>query len=474
MLCITVHLLGASYRADPDGSRSRAEWPPAPSRVLDALISAGRGDQARGWEPLKALYAAHPPMIYATSRYSEQASASNFSATQRRGAQEVQSMPGREAARVRRGPKVCVSDPEVQFVWPDIDLPAADIEDLSHRAARVGYMGCADSKVLLSVSSVPPAGGFDDTKRWEPVAGEVQPPGCVLVNVGSLQHLEAAMLAFEFKDPRDRRRARQKRSRCWYRYPRAAVPVLDSGGSAVWLQFSESLPAGLAVKAAYALKVALMSRWHDYTRATAPWWINGHDTPEGRDYQLARFLVLPAVGHLHADGRLHGACVWIPDGTDMDASATAASLVRTLGTFRVPDLGDVSVVETDTQSRRRPRWSADPVRWTGPALRWVTALPALNDRHGFPTPTDVVRWCAQAGLPEPSDGSVTVSRRRLIRGGVELRVHQMNRPQHRSTRGFAHVAFTLPQPVVGPVAVGAGRSYGLGLCAPDAQHDPDS
>lgn len=465
MLCISVQLLGNSYRADPDGSRSHAEWPPAPSRVLDSLTDAGNGDRAVGWDALEGLYAAAPPVVYATSRFEEQVDVPNYAATQGRGTQEVQAMPGRDARLVQRGPKVCIPDPEVQFVWPDVELPEHQVDALAWRAARVGYLGSADSKALMSIADRPPAEGFDAAKRWEPVPEGAPTGGCVLVNVGSRDHLDAALRAHRLGDPRDRRRARQRRSRCWYRPPDFARPPGGRGGNAVWLEFGDSLPAGMAVKVAHALKAALMRRWADHEPGGPPWWITGHETPRDRDYQLARFLVLPAVGHDYADGRLQGACVWVPEVGDSEREAMAAALARTLGVFHVPGFGDIRTSETDPQSGRR-RWAAAPTRWIGPARRWVTALPGLSDRHGFPVVADAIRWCVQAGLPEPDPGSVEVSRNRLLPGGIELRTHQLARPKHRSTRGYAHVRFTLAEPVMGPVVVGAGRSFGLGLCAP--------
>jgi len=46
MLAITVELLQGTYRADPDGTANTAslahgEWPPAPSRLLAALVADG-------------------------------------------------------------------------------------------------------------------------------------------------------------------------------------------------------------------------------------------------------------------------------------------------------------------------------------------------------------------------------------------------------------------------------------------------
>ena len=111
--------------------------------MLDALLDAGAGDGAPGWESLKALYAAPAPVVYASARFAEQATVANYAATQRSGTQEVHGLAGRDAMLVQRGPKVCVADPEVLFVWPSVDVPVREVDALAWRAARVGYLGCA-------------------------------------------------------------------------------------------------------------------------------------------------------------------------------------------------------------------------------------------------------------------------------------------------------------------------------------------
>ena len=467
MLCITVELLDGTYRADPSGAGEAAEWPPAPSRALDALVAAGRGDKAPGWESLRHLYVMEAPEIYAAASYWQQPSEQaymNYSATQHHGPQEVQGLAGRTAVMVRRGPTVSVGERRVVFVWPQARFPSSDLDDLGFRAARVGYLGCADSKVAMTVSAAPPPGGLDPRNLWRPLPDGQDPTGCVLVNVGSAQHLEDALRSHKLEDPRARHRARQRRSRCWYQPPSSHVRPMRAGGLCVWMQFERSLPAGLSSNVAHALKAALMRRLAGWPGGV-PWWISGHGTPADGDYQLARFLVLPAVGRPHSNGRLQGACIQMPAAAEPERADMVAATLRTLGRFFVVGIGDVELAEADPDHRRR-KWSTTAARWVGPARRWITALPALSDRHGFPTAADVSRWCAQAELHGPEEDAVRVSRRALITGGVELTLAQMHRPGHRSTRNFAHVSFVLREPVVGPVAVGAGRSFGLGLCVP--------
>ena len=77
MLAITVHLLDGTYHADPSGNREAdaptAEWCPAPSRALAALVDAGDGPDGPGWEELRQLFAAPPPVVYADPAPHEQA-----------------------------------------------------------------------------------------------------------------------------------------------------------------------------------------------------------------------------------------------------------------------------------------------------------------------------------------------------------------------------------------------------------------
>ena len=470
MLAITVHLLDGTYHADPSGNREAdaptAEWCPAPSRALAALVDAGDGPDGPGWEELRQLFAAPPPVVYADPAPHEQAILPTYALTAVTPStikRDVHGMAGRTSALVRRGARVSVADPVIVFLWEGIDIGSAGVEALAWRAARVGYLGCSDSQVRFTVSKSVDAELAPEGKAWRPVDSHDDTTGCVVVNVASAEHLDDLLYAHGLTDTRDRNSAQHRgQPRCWYRPP-GDTPRRTSGGQTVWLEFEQPVSGRAAARASDGLKSALMKQFRADWGRDAPDWVHGH-TARGGDYQLARFLVLPDCGHPHASGRLYGAAVWMPASASAgDAAQVRASLSR-LRSFRMVGGGDVGLSLTDPLEGCK--WAANPRRWEGPAQRWATVLPAANDHHGKPDVSAVIRWCRRAGLPDLLPGSVTVTRTPPLAGAVDLAPEETRRPGHTVTKQYAHVMFEFSEPVVGPVAIGGARSYGLGLCAP--------
>src|SRR5262249_8884866 len=109
-----------------------------------------------------------------------------------------------------------------------------------------------------------------------------------------------------------------------------------------------------------------------------------------------------------------------------------------------------------------------PRTWTGPAACWTSATPVLLDRfpkkNRAPVEDTIARSCQHAGLPRPA--RVAVSRYSPLHGvepsGRFLKV----RPAADLPPPSTHVTLTFDRPVRGPVLIGAGRYFGLGLMRP--------
>jgi CRISPR-associated protein Csb2 len=121
-----------------------------------------------------------------------------------------------------------------------------------------------------------------------------------------------------------------------------------------------------------------------------------------------------------------------------------------------------------------------PTRWTEPARRWHTATAvALSRNPGDLYARDpdraakaveaaertIAADCVNVGLPEPV--AVWIHRRSLVNAAPAARRFmpfpvEGNGPR----RVCVHAEILFDQPVRGPVLLGAGRYFGLGLCAP--------
>ena len=470
MLVFDVELLHGTYRADPDGSaptgrQTRGEWPPSPARLFAALTAAdGTRDQCRGTtgDELRLLAAAGPPVIQADPVSHHQVLQERYVAGQKRetsGKKEPgktrkkaqhQEYVARKGVLVRPGVRVAPRSPSVRFSY-NLDVGAEHLTALEYRAARVGYLGCADSPVRVSVAVVPDLDvGHIGVHSWVP-----DPDGEEIVNVhaeGEVERWEAAFDAWS-EHGATRSQTRRYQPRASYRHPYDPIPNPDQGSVRAWVRFRRPVAGRRAAVVAQGLKRAVLAQYG----GDPPAWLHGHVEGDG-EYQLARFLVLPNVGHSHSDGKIHGAAVWVPGGVD---ETDARNLVNSVYSIEYLSLADGKTITVDGSRRG---WATNPRRWRGPAYRWVTALPAVSDHHQRIDSVAVARWCEQAGLPQPIQ--YRISRKPLLPGGVDLHPTETRRPGHSQTRPYAHVGLIFEEPVVGPVVIGAARSYGLGLCAP--------
>ena len=105
--------------------------------------------------------------------------------------------------------------------------------------------------------------------------------------------------------------------------------------------------------------------------------------------------------------------------------------------------------------------------WTRPSKRWVSVTPVVLDR--YPKRGDlseeVLQSVVRAGLPEPR--SVEASPQAMTPGAVHLSPCEL--PKRARGRLYCHARIEFEQPVTGPVLVGAGRYFGVGLFAPEAE-----
>lgn len=477
MLVITVRLLHETVRAgSPDDTAlavgdPRGEWPPSPARLFSALVAAdGTRDRCRVTDgaELRALERLEPPRIFASpiDDVVQTVLASRF--VVRDGAVEgvVQEYPARTSAEVRPGVRLSPRSPEIVYLW-DADLEPDHAAALAARAARIGYLGCADSPVSVTVGGDLPA--VDGLEEWLPGqdAGVTLP----VAHDGFVDALDAAF--DEWSEGRPMRRSWIPTRRERYGVLAASESIgAGEQGTVVWLELTHRLAPRKVLTVAETLKAALLDRVASLTREGAghgdldgsvPWQLHGHPPPGvASPYHLARFLALPNVGHRHSDGAIHGAAIWLPPDMDPVGIEAVRDAVRGLHRLDAPGV-HVGVRVRLPDSRK---WSTNPRRWVGPARRWFSATPVVVERgrRRGPNREDVRAWFANAGYPEPELTAIApVPTRPGIARLSAREVHRAGRDRY----PFCWVEVEFARDVTGPVCVGRGRSLGLGLLAPD-------
>lgn len=469
MLAITVELLLGTYRADPDGlahtgQLQRGEWPPAPLRLLAALVAGdGTRDRCRHTtgEELAFLEAAPPPVIYASGlgEAHHQPLLGRFVVTQANGAvkgKSHQEYQGRAGAEVRPGVRVSPRFPVVTFVW-DVEPADEILAGLQARAARIGYLGTSDSPVAVTVGRVPPADpsgvAFEPDEDGELTIGVPRPGVVAAMDAHYDRWVEQGPSVHRSQSPGLRRLAR-------YRNPGAEVLADELQPTVLWLGLDRPISGRRISAVTGAFKAAVLDH-HQRAVGEPPPVLHGHVafSPEG--YSLAWFLAMPDVGHANARGHIHGLALVLPVGTSETVVAGCRTALYNLTELHGPGFARGVRIWS---GEPRPI-AANPARWVGrKATRFATAFPALHERRGVElTVEEVGRWCQHAGLPVPV--AVRSSRGPLVAGGVDLVPAEVNRPG-RPPHPYSHLELEFAEPVDGLVVIGAGRQRGFGLCVP--------
>jgi len=462
MLRIDVELLHEAVRAAPStdaaltGVQTDAEWPLSPARLFAAFVAAdGSGDRCRvtdGHE-LLALEAADPPMILADAadRVVQNPLRERFVVLDATKRGTVQEYPARKAALQRPGTRVHPRNTRLTYVYDTFEPEDETLRALQRRAARISYVGCADSPARVRVATTR-APADDERQRWLPGHGTTAMP----------VPYEGFLAALDHGYAQEQEGGVNRRS--WIptehlTYGGADDDQLVASGELVVLALDRPVSGHKALHVTETLRSAVLSLAGD----DAPALLHGHGM-ESDGHLQARYLALPFVGHDHADGAVRAAAVWLPpDSQEGDVRRVRAALLG-LRELRGGAFGVRTCNPVTSRGGTAP-WSADARRWSGlprGSTRWRSVTPVVHERHGGVDLAEVRRWFAHAGHPEPA--SFRTMREPFVVGGIRLRPSQL-RPRYGQDR-FGHFEITFDEPVAGPLVVGRGRQFGLGLFAP--------
>lgn len=473
MLTVTVRFLHETIRAgSPDdtvmaGGEPEGEWPPSPARLFSALVAAdGTRDRCRVTDgsELAELESLGAPRILADKNINTTTLRSRFVVKDATSKGLVQNYPGRTSSEVRPGAKLSPETPLVAYVW-DADVDNETVVALRKRAARVGYLGCADSPVQVAISTraLP-----EELTEWRPGA-----PSGVALPVPYPGFMEALDHAF------DEWSAGKASRRSWIptrreRYaPAARIDESETASpTTIWLELDHRVAGRRALLLTETLRAAVLDHYDRLSDdagpsgTRAPWQLHGHAVPDDitRPYQIARYLPLCNVGHVHSDGAVHGAAIWLPPGTPPDVIERVRAVTYRLGKEELVGAGlRVRVAIRDAASSRK--WSTQPERWSRPATRWFSATPvvAQRGRRGGPRFEDVCKWFEDAGYPRPSE--VNISPTPTATGVVKLAPWEVHR-NGKNRYPYYWLDVTFGREIEGPICIGRNRSFGMGLLAP--------
>lgn len=530
MLAIEVELLTGRYAATAHNDRGRAEWPPHPARFFSALVAAlhdyedadqaeraallwleqqsapslwvdpesrvGRrqvqdiyvpvndvtlgGDAAIRLAEAKVAEAKTPATTSraeaALENVKREAVAIDAQPSDKALKTAASLMPERRTRQVRTFPVVRPETPTFAFLWPTADPSPhrAALEQLCARVTRLGH-----SSSLVRCSAV----DRDLTPTLVP-----SDEGDVVLRVVGPGQLERLDRAFEHHQGVQSRvlPARPQRYRSASKVT-APPPPAESVFSTDWVLFERvggSRPvSSRATDLARALRGALIEL---HGNQDLPATLSGHAESGPTEQPHVAFVPLPFVGHEHADGALMGCALVLPRELAKNDRELLLRLVAKWEKERADQRGNLTLAGGTLPSFivRRVDVSAkaalDPTRWCRASTRFITATPIALDKNpgnlrsnqdgtarkaALEAQHSISEACLRVVGVRPV--SVEVSLAPLLPGAQHVRdfLPWPGRPG-RTPRVRVHADICFATPVRGPLLLGAGRYFGLGLCLP--------
>jgi CRISPR-associated protein Csb2 len=378
--------------------------------------------------------------------------------------------------QVRTFPVVRPETPTFAFLWPAAD-PSSHQVGIEKLCARVTRLGHSSSLVRCSVVD----------RDITPTLIPSDEGGVVLrvVAPGQLQRLNSAFAHHEgWKS-----RVLPARPQRYGSAPEFAAQLLPAENvfSTDWVIFERvggSRPvASRATDLARALRGTLIEL---HGSMDLPATLSGHAESGPTAQPHVAFVPLPFVEHAHADGALMGCALVLPRDLarndrelllrlvakwEMERSDQRGNLILAGGT-----LPPYIVRRVDVSAKA----ALDPNRWCRASTRFLTATPIALDRNpgnlrsnrdgtacraAMEAQQIISESCFRVVGARPS--SVEVSLAPLLPGAQHVRDF-LPWPGRtgRTPRVRVHADIRFEAPVSGPLLLGAGRYFGLGLCLP--------
>ena len=205
--------------------------------------------------------------------------------------------------------------------------------------------------------------------------------------------------------------------------------------------------------------------------------LTGHG-PDGAVLQTthAAFLPLAFIGHPHADGRLPGVALALPEGAPAELRSEmlrAAARVSAQGLV----LGRLGAWKLNPSTMARPLETLRAATWTAHpdgATHWSTVTPIVYDHHPkskakaeylAEVAAMISAGCGRIGLSHPPR-EVIVTPVSAHMGAPPSHMFPRLRRKDGSERRHTHAILVFDEAVRGPLIIGAGRYRGYGLCRP--------
>lgn len=397
-------------------------------------------------------------------------------------------LPNRRGKQERHFPSVTPNEARVTYLWQEAAPKSIHkaLDQLLQRVTRLGHP--ASLVACRATHSAPKA-------SWVPGKGSEHFRS---VQSGQLAELERRYAIHRGISPR----ALPYRDVSYETVGEliAEEQFMEPNTVGDWIVFefshdSRAFPSTRIVEVATAMRGAILRHAEDPMPAS----LSGHEHggAPSRAPHLA-FLPLPYVGSEYADGRLLGIALSVPrtlsEGVRQTLYQAIGKWEKRTSAASYPlklTFGQKGVLR---MARLRSPAVLAALRaqiWQRPSRRWVSATPIALPKHPghlskgsaasraeawHRAEAIIAAACEHVGLPEPTTVEVSVSPYLAgVRSAHRFPAFVQSGPSGKPfRRQLVHASVTFENPVAGPLMLGAGRFFGLGLMRPMPPLNRDS
>jgi CRISPR-associated protein Csb2 len=381
--------------------------------------------------------------------------------------------------QVRTFPVALPETPTFAFLWPAAD-PSSHRAALEQLCARVTRLGHSSSLVRCRIVDRQIAPTLIPSNEGDVVLRVVGP--------SQLERLEQAFERHQAVENRILPARFQRYRTASAEHQTSSLPQsVFSDDVRDWVLFErvggERLLASRGADLAQALRKALIEVQGEQD---LPETLSGHGKNGPTDRPHVAFVPLPFVGHEHADGAIMGIALILPRELPSADRETLFLLIARWEKDRADAQGKLTLADRSLPRFlvRRVEVSAkvalDPRRWCRASRRFITATPIALDRNPGNLRSNRAGTAWKAALEAQKiiadscervvgmrPASVEVSLAPLLPGAQHVRFFSpWPRRPDRPRRVKVHADIRFAERVRGPLLLGAGRYFGLGLCLP--------
>jgi CRISPR-associated protein Csb2 len=476
-LCISATLLANAYHPmGPDA------WPPAPARLLKAMLAGVMtGAYRKQWSSLEPAFrwleAQEPPVIVAApahrlpSPYRIAVPNNDLDVA----AQQWRKGKPYDASKLKTMKEIQPAflppqSPHLHYLWP---VPSAEhvpeLRRLSHCLHTLGWgvdMAFADAALLSESDALALSG-----ERFEPA-----PQGSLQLEIPVPGFLDDLLVTYKKFTSRQGKKGVDPDPRPTVYGVQLYRPVL-SQSQRPWAVFHLRNPNDWETSIAHPWALSRdVAAWLRHATAQALLeeglpedFVNsyalGHPNAANSESNSSRisYLPLPSIGHRYVYGLIRRVALVEPIGGE---TPYLALLERKLS-------GRVLTAPNGQPAALLAPAAGDPAvlrYYVDPSSTWQSVTPVILHGHNTQrrslslpkTEKLLLQAFAAAGHPESSIRSLVFQNAPFFTTGP---ARSAKPPAHLDNWPRYHVSVTFSQPIAGPVTAGIGRHYGLGLFA---------